>query len=366
MATKRNLGDRIGNAFSRTWNRNALAVALAACLTLATSTAIAQGDDDDDDRRRPAAFCTATAHHLFGACTTEVNDDFFKAKAICTNVSDEEERKTCFTEAKAAIGEEKQLCGEQRKARIDLCGALGEARYDPSFESADFDTDFANLTNPNRYFPLKPGNKWKYQGNGETIRIEVLNKIKLIEGVTCIVVNDLVEKDGQPVEDTDDWFGQRKDGTVDYCGESVKDFETFEGDNPMEAELVSIDGSFKAGRDGDKAGTQFLGNPTVGAVYRQEFSATNAEDAARILSTSYGYGGNADLDSGVPRALALALCRANDCVVISEFSPIEPSATQRKYYAAGIGLFLDVKPSGEKVQLVECSFDSRCAALPAP
>lgn len=175
---------RIGFGFPRHWSRNTLAVALAACLALGTSTALARGDDDDDDddRRRPAGFCTATAHHLFGACATEVNDDFFKAKAICTNVSDEEERETCFAEAKTAIGEEKQLCVEQRKARIDLCGALGEARYDPSFEPPDFDTDFANLTNPNRYFPLKPGNKWKYEGGGETIKIEVLNKTKLIEG----------------------------------------------------------------------------------------------------------------------------------------------------------------------------------------
>ena len=54
------------------------------------------------------------------------------------------------------------------------------------------------------------------------------------EGVTCIVVNDVVSVDGVPLEDTDDWLAQRKDGTVDYCGESVQDFETFEGDDPME------------------------------------------------------------------------------------------------------------------------------------
>jgi hypothetical protein len=81
------------------------------------------------------------------------------------------------------------------------------------------------------------------RGGDETITVEVLAKTKLIERVTCIVVHDRVEKDGQPVEDTDDWFAQRKEGTVVYCGESSRNFETFEGDNPAEAELVDVDGS---------------------------------------------------------------------------------------------------------------------------
>ena len=74
---------------------------------------------------------------------------------------------------------------------------------------------------------------------------------KHIQGVTCIVMNDLVVMKTESTEDTNYWFGQRKDGTVDSCGEESKDLEIFEGDNPMIPELVSIDGSFKAGRDGD-------------------------------------------------------------------------------------------------------------------
>ncbi|MGH9461894.1 MAG: hypothetical protein ACRD1X_11790, partial [Vicinamibacteria bacterium] len=68
----------------------------------------------------------------------------------------------------------------------------------------------------------------------------------------------------------------------------------------------------------------------------------------------------------VPQALADLLC-ANDCVVTAEFTPIEPGVLQRKYYAQGIGLFLEVDPeSGEINQLVDCNFDTRCAMLPAP
>jgi hypothetical protein len=40
---------------------------------------------------------------------------------------------------------------------------------------------------------------------------------------------------------------------------------------------------------------------------------------------------------------------------------------ERKYYAAGIGFFLEVKPdTGEVVQLVGCNYDPRCARLPQP
>ena len=51
----------------------------------------------------------------------------------------------------------------------------------------------SNLTNPNPYYPLAIGNVREYVGGEETIRIEVLDKTKLIEGVTCIVVNDVVD-----------------------------------------------------------------------------------------------------------------------------------------------------------------------------
>ncbi|MGH8584495.1 MAG: hypothetical protein ACREWG_17345 [Gammaproteobacteria bacterium] len=328
------------------------------CCVLGAGTALAAGN---------GRFCSATAQAQFSACKKEVKDDFFTARAICINVSDQEERKACFAEAQAQRTEGRKLCGEQRAARKDLCAALGEDRYDPDFDPADFDGDFGNLTNPNPYFPLSVGDHWEYVGGDETIVIDVLDKTKRIDGVTCIVVKDQVKVDGQLAEDTDDWFGQRKDGTVDYCGESTRSLETFKGDDPVEPELVDIEGSWKAGRDGDRSGTLFLGSPTVGAVYRQEFSAGDAEDAARVLSTTYGFGADPQLDQFVPRALAVLLCAANDCVVTGEFSPLSPGGFERKYYARGIGLFLEVHPrSGSTVQLVNCNVDPRCAGLPAP
>ncbi len=312
-------------------------------------------------------YCSRTADAQSRACGHEATDDFHKARAICINISSQQEREACLAEAEAERTAANQLCGEQLAARKELCGELGEDRYDPDFDPADFDDDFGNLTNPNPYFPLTVGNQWVYEGGDETVTVEVLDKTKLIEGVTCIVVNDRGDEDGELVEDTDDWFGQRTDGTVDYCGEISKNFETFDGDNPMVAELVDIDGSWKAGRDGAKPGTLFPGLPTVGMVYRQEWAPGDAEDAATVLSTNYGFGSDPELDESVPQALAALLCPGNTCVVTGEFSPLSPGGFERKYYATGIGLFLEVHPeSGEIVQLVDCNFDARCAVLPAP
>lgn len=312
-------------------------------------------------------FCSSTAALQFHACKSEVTDDFLTAGAICSNVVGEKEREDCLDEARLARREANGLCHEQRRARRALCEALGEDRYEPDFDPAHFDDDFGSLTQPHPYFPLAIGNHWDFAGGGESVAVEVLDKTKRIQDVTCVVVSDRVQIGGVLHEDTDDWYGQRKDGGVVYCGESVRNLESFAGDDPEEPELVDVDGSWKAGRDGSLPGTQFPASLAVGMVYRQEWSPGNAEDAAAVLSTSYAFGSDPELDAHVPQGLAELLCAAADCVVTGEFTPIEPDAFQHKYYARGIGLFLEVNPdSGDIVQLVGCNFDPRCAALPQP
>lgn len=341
------------------------ALAVASVIYLVPVRGGASGLAQGDNATR-GGFCSATADAVFEACEFEVRDDFSKANGICINVSDGDERSECSSDAKTSRTEGFQTCREQREARGDVCESLGEDRYEPDFNPALFDDDFTRLTNPNRYFPIGIGNKWGYAGGSEAIAIEVRPDTKLIEGVRCIVVNDRVTDSGNVVEDTDDWFAQNKDGDVYYCGEEVKDFETFNGDRPRKAELVSIEGSFKVGRDGDKPGILFRDAPLRGEVYRQEFSLGTAEDVAEVLSTSYAFGRDAELDEFVPRNLMQLLCPGN-CIVTKEYSPISPDAFERKYYADGIGLILETNPETEEVvQLVSCNFDPRCATLPRP
>ena len=85
-----------------------------------------------------------------------------------------------------------------------------------------------------------------------------------------------------------------------------------------------------------------------------------------MLSAGYSFGSNRELDQLVPRDLALRMCQ-RDCVVTKNYSLLEPGVVALKYYARGIGFFLETKPDeGVALQLVDCNFDPRCVALPAP
>jgi hypothetical protein len=310
--------------------------------------------------------CAATSRAMQAACRVDIRGDYYLDTAKCLNESEFAERNECRRDALESYFEERGVCVDQREARDDVCSDIGQAPYDPSFEPEDFETSLAALMTPNPYFPMQVGHQWIYGGD-EDIQVDVRDETKLIDDINCFVVQDVVTEDGALVEDTDDWFAVAKaDGAIWYCGEEAKDYEYFEGDSPSLPELVSIDGSFKVERDGDRAGVVFPGIPVVGDVYRQEFSLGNAEDIGEIVSTTYGYGSDPELDELVPEDLAEYLCH-DDCVVVAEYTPIEPDAFERKYYARGIGFFLATNPSEEEsVQLTGCNFDPRCAMLPEP
>jgi hypothetical protein len=236
------------------------------------------------------------------------------------------------------------LCKEQLGARLDLCGLVGEKRYDPDFDPENFvnPLEIGKSVAANPYFPLIPGTQWVYEGGDEVITVTVTGKTKLIEGVTCVVVNDLVEEDDVSIEDTDDWYAQDLDSNVWYCGEIAKNFETIEGDLPDDPELVDIDGSWKAGRDGAKPGILMLADPKVGDVYRQEVLLGDAEDVAEVISTT----GSAKID------VDDASCDG-DCLITRDFTPIEPGLNENKYYKPGVGLIIEVDMEGNRVELVE-------------
>lgn len=337
----------------------------AAAVAFAATTA--QARDDDNDEPPDRGYCSATARLLHTACGFEAKDDFYVLKAKCINLADARARAECLAEAREAHLEAGQTCRAQLEWRRAACAVLGEARYDPPFAPDRFDSNFRQLSNPNPYFPLGIGNRWVYVGEGERNVVEVANETKLIEGVTCVVLRDLVYQDGELKEATDDWYAAGRDGSTWYCGEEVKDYASFDGDVPRRPELVSRDGSFKHGVDGDKAGLIMPARPRAGQVYLEEFSLGNAEDVSEILSASYAFGGSGALDHLVPRDLALRLCGNRDCVVTKNYSLLEPGIYALKYYARGIGFFLETKPlEGQRLQLVECNFDARCVALPAP
>lgn len=339
-----------------------LSAALVGCVACLASAEPAMSTEASSQDK----FCTATAQSMFRACGFGTKDDYWVAAAKCINEPDGRDRKKCYVDARDAYSEGNELCGEQLDTRLGACKAVGENRYDPAFEPQNFDP-FTRPARPNAYFPLRIGYRWEYQSATQTVEVEVLPETKLIDEIECGVVRDLVSEDGQLIEATDDWFVRAKDGTVWYCGEETKDYESFAGDNPSRPELVSIDGSFKADRDDAKPGIIFPATPVVGKSYLEEFSLGNAEDVAKVLSTTYRYGEKPDLDKLVPKRLAQIMCAAGDCVVTSNYSLLEPGVFERKYYARGIGTFLETAAAtGEVVQLIRCNFDARCHSLPQP
>lgn len=293
-----------------------------------------------------AGACSESASLMRLSCAYDVKDDFFENKANCANSIDAEERAECLSEATEERQETKEECEEVLEARLALCGDLDDEGHHPDF-GEDFADSFVdpleigNSVQPNPYLPLIPGTEWVYEAEDETVTVVVTRKTKLIEGITCVVVNDVVAEDGVVLEDTDDWFAQDISGNVWYCGEIAENFELFDGDDPQEPELVDMEGSWKSGREGAKAGILIPAEPEIGEVFRSEILLGEAEDAVEVLSLT-----------GSETSPA-ASC-TETCLVTLDYSPLDPGAEENKYYAPGIGVIVEIDlETGERLELVE-------------
>ena len=186
-------------------------------------------------------FCSKTAELKNISCHFEGREDYFSNLAKCINESNRMERIDCYSDSRDELIKSREICEDEFTSRLDFCTEIGEQRYDPDFSPENFvdprQIGTSIIANP--YFPLIPGNRRVYKAGDETVEVTFTNKIKLIAGVKCLVVRDVVTEDGDLIEDTLDWFAQDKEGNVWYCGEEVKDYEINDGDEPNEPELDS-------------------------------------------------------------------------------------------------------------------------------
>jgi hypothetical protein len=173
----------------------------------------------------------------------------------------------------------------------------------------------------NRFFPLRPGTKLRYEGvaeDGKTPQTDIVyvtSRHKRILGVSCTVVRDTVSSQGRPVERTYDWYAQDRRGNVWYFGEDSRGYRN--------GRFVKAGDSWKAGFDGARAGLIMEANPKTGDTYRQEYYRGHAEDRAEVL------GSRGPVDTPF---------RSFDRTLQTvERTRLEPGAAERKYYAAGIG-----------------------------
>ncbi len=300
-----------------------------ACLALLLSAAAAPIESNAADA------CSNTTKAAFSACKFEAQDDFWIGSGKCYNESESNERAGCLADAQDSLEESTQECRDQRDARDELCGDLGQAPYDPRFESRDFVNpgDIGGSVAPNPWLPLIPGRTLVYRSSTETVRVTFTKQVKMIDGVPCMVVLDQVKVDGALVENTIDWFAQDVYGNVWYCGEATAEYE--------DGFPVNTDGSFQADVDGARPGLLMKAAPAVGDVYRQEFDLGNAEDAAEIVNLH----GTATTPA--------ATCNGN-CLVTREVTALSPDAEEKKYYKPGIGEILEVDlETGEQTKLVK-------------
>ena len=276
-------------------------------------------------------FCQTTAQDALQGCQDSAQSARSVALGKCENISDPAARTDCRKQAGADFQDALQTCQDGYASRQAACQKFGPARYDPVIDPANF---VRHVTNP--FFPLPPGQTFVYEGqspDGFTHEdFIVTHKTKVILGVTCTEVHDVVYLDGKLAEDTLDWFGQDKQGNVWYFGENTAEFEN--------GRPVTLEGTFTAGENNDKPGIVMEGNSLVGDFYRQEFALATAEDNALVVSL------NATVT--VPRGTF------THCLKTLETTPLEPDARENKYYASGVGNVLTVDlETGSKIKLVK-------------
>jgi hypothetical protein len=186
--------------------------------------------------------------------------------------------------------------------------------YAPVIDPARFGHD---ITNP--YFPLTPGTVLIYEGKRDKtpLRIEltVTNETKLIMGVRCVVVRDILTTGTELLEKTTDWYAQDADGNVWYFGEDTAEYKN--------GAVTSTAGTWMAGVDGALPGIVMKASPEVGDGYRQEYRPGVAEDYATVVQL----GAVAQMPAG-----------SYDRVVVTrDIDLLDTTKDERKSYAPGVG-----------------------------
>jgi hypothetical protein len=205
----------------------------------------------------------------------------------------------------------------------------------PTAASVPDPADFAAPKN-NPYFPLKPGTVSRYRGaeDGERFRerLVITHDTKMIQGVETTVVSDVIRRaDGSLAEKTEDWYAADNDGNVWYFGERTATYDE-------QGHLEDREGSWKAGRDGARAGTIMPANPHPTDAYRQEFLRGHAEDQAWIVQN---------------HAAIRTSYRHFDQVVRSfEWTRLEPRVVSLKLYAPGFGIVKEKDVAGGNEEFV--------------
>ena len=179
-------------------------------------------------------------------------------------------------------------------------------------------------TGKNKYWSLKPGNfvvLGLMEADGsEYVKISVLDETELVDGVETRVVEEREFENGELVEISRNFYAMAKEtGDVFYFGEDVDYFE--------DGEVVRHDGEWRAGVNDAKPGLYMPGKPAVGMKYYMEYDPSRAMDRAEIFE--------------VDATCEMPWETFDNCLVITEGSPLEPGDESYKRYAPKVGMIYD-------------------------
>jgi hypothetical protein len=188
--------------------------------------------------------------------------------------------------------------------------------------ASKFDVTMANLANVGRnphFIPLEPGYRLVLKGDGVTLTVTVTEKTKLVDGVETRVVEEREEKDGKPIEVSQNYFAiDKTTNAVYYFGEDVDMYE--------DGKIVNHEGSWRSGVNGAKFGMMMPGKPKVGDKFQQEVAPKVAMDRCEIVAI----GEEVKTPGGTFK----------NCLRVKDSSSLEKGVSH-KVYAPGVGLIQD-------------------------
>jgi hypothetical protein len=211
---------------------------------------------------------------------------------------------------------------------------LPDETYTPRLIATDF-TSGHTWDNP--YVFQGDGLTYIYQGMSdeglEHIEMRKLDESIEINGILCGILQEEVWQDDRLIERTQEFCAENNQNEVWLLGVHVDNFN-------KEGALINHHGSWKYGESGAMPGIKMLHPPTKGVTYREEYFFKVAENQAEVLAT--------DLIA------ESAMGSYDQCVLIREWSVLEPNLEEYNYYAPGVGLIKEVNPtSGHEMILVE-------------
>ena len=192
----------------------------------------------------------------------------------------------------------------------------------------------------NIWFPLRPGTVYRYRGvkDGKTSHetLTVTKRTTVVDGAPCVVVDDKLYVSGYLEERTIDWYSQDGKGNVWYFGENTAELD-------RSGHVTSTSGTWRAGRDGARAGIYMFAEPRRGRAAQQEFYKGQAEDHFSVIS--------------LHASVMVPWGQSSAALLTKEWTPLEPDVVDHKFYVRGVGTVLEqtVKGGNERNELISVS-----------